>query len=192
MKNKKKLLSFLGVLLAICLIYVGILHYKISQYSQMEVPKHADYLIVLGARVKGTVPSLALEYRINAAAKYLEENKNTIAIASGGKGYGEDVSEAAAIKKELVKKGISMSRIVLEDHSISTYENIKYSKILIPKKAKLGLVVTNNYHVYRSIMIAKAQGLHIYGIPAKTPKVVILKSYIREYMAITKYYLIRK
>jgi len=191
MKKKKKMVSIFGVLVMLGLIYVGFLQFKISQYSRVEAPKNADYVIVLGARVKGTVPSLAFASRINAAAKYLKENKDTIVIASGGKGSGEDISEAECIKRELVKQGISETRVILENHSTDTYENINFSKKLIPPNANVGLVVTNNFHLYRAISIARDQGLDVQGLPAKTPRKAVIKSYTREYLAITKYYLKR-
>jgi uncharacterized SAM-binding protein YcdF (DUF218 family) len=191
MKKKKRMVFVLGVFLAIGLVYIGILQFKISQYSNMKVPKKADYLIVLGARVKGTVPSLAFASRINAAADYLKENSNTIVIASGGQGPGEDISEAESIKRELVKQGISETRIILEAQSTDTYENINFSKKLIPEDAKLGLVVTNNFHIYRAVSIARDYGLEVQGLPAKTPWMAVIKSYTREYLAITKYYLKR-
>ncbi|MGG3470729.1 YdcF family protein [Neobacillus pocheonensis] len=189
MKKKKSGFLLIGVFIAFGLIYVGFLQFKISQYSNMEAPKNADYLIVLGARVKGTVPSQAFASRIDAAANYLKENKNTIVIASGGQGPGEQISEAESIKRELVKQNISESRIILEDHSTDTYENIRFSKKLIPKDAKNGVVVTNTFHIYRAVSIANKQGLDLQGLPAKTPWTAVLKSYSREYLAITKFYL---
>jgi uncharacterized SAM-binding protein YcdF (DUF218 family) len=191
MKNKKRLLFCLSILGAIGLIYVGVLQYKISQFTHVNVPKNADYIIVLGARVKGTVPSLAFATRIKEAANYLKENKDTIIIASGGKGPGEDISEAECIKRELIKLGISESRILLENRSTDTYENINYSRKLIPKNAQSGLVVTNTFHIYRAVSIARDQGLEIEGLPAKTPVQAVVKSYTREYLAITKFYLKR-
>ncbi|WHY88310.1 YdcF family protein [Neobacillus novalis] len=191
MKKKKRMLSIVGVIVALGLLYFGFLQFKISQYSNLEAPKNADYIIVLGASVRGTVPSLAFASRINAAAKYLLENKDTIVIASGGKGRGEDISEAESIKRELAKQGISESRIILENRSTDTYENIDFSKKLIPKDAKHGLVVTNTFHQYRAISIARDQGLEVQGLPAKTPLKAVFKSYTREYLAITKFYLKR-
>ncbi|QIZ07889.1 YdcF family protein [Priestia megaterium] len=191
MKNRKSVFLLVGVFLALGLIYIGILQFKISQYSNMETPKNADYLIVLGARVKGTVPSLAFASRINAAADYLKKNQDTLVIASGGKGSGEEISEAESIKSELKKQGISENRIILEDQSTDTYENINFSKKLIPKGAKLGLVVTNNFHLYRAVSIARDYGLQVQGLPTETPWIAVVKSYSREYLAITKYYLKR-
>jgi len=191
MKNRKRLFILLGVLCTCGLLYTGLLHYKISQFTKIEAPDQADYLIVLGAKVNGTVPSLALASRINAAADYLTKNQETIVIASGGQGRGEDISEAESIKSELMIHGIDESRIIVENRSTSTYENIKYSKKLLPAEAKAGIVVTNDFHLYRAVSIARSQELTIHGLPAKTPPSAIVKSYIREYMAITKYYIER-
>jgi len=191
MKNRKRVFLLVGVLVILGLIYIAILQFKISQYSHTEVPKNADYLIVLGARVKGTVPSLALASRINSAAEYLKKNKETIVIASGGKGPGEDISEAESIRRELVEQGIGETRIILEDQSTDTYENINFSKKLIPEDARLGLVVTNTFHLYRAVSIAQDYGLEVQGLPAKTPWKAVVKSYSREYLAITKFYLKR-
>lgn len=184
----KKISHIIFISAALGIIYIGCLHINIHQAIQKEVPNHADYLIVLGARVKGTVPSLALQYRINMAAEYLTRNKSTIAIVSGGQGNGEEISEAEAMKRGLLKYGIDESRIILEDRSTSTYENIKYSKQLIPEGVLKGFLVTNDFHVYRAEKIAASQGLKLPGIAADTPKVVLVKSYIREYLAITKFY----
>lgn len=190
MKNKAFIKKLLAASLLISLFYVGFLHYKIVENAKMEVPKNADYLIILGARVKGTVPSLALQFRIDHAAVYLKENPDTIAIASGGKGPGEDISEAESIKRELIGHGIEESRIFLEDKSTDTYENIRFSKEFLPAKAESGLVVTNDFHIFRAKMIADNEDLQINGLPAKTPIQAVVKSYIREYLALTKYFMI--
>lgn len=191
MKNRKRVFLLVGVLVTLGLIYVGILQFKISQYSHKEVPKNAYYLIVLGARVKGTVPSLAFASRINEASEYLKKNEKTFVIASGGKGPGEDISEAESIRRELVDQGISEARIILEGQSTDTYENISFSKRLIPEGTSQGLVVTNNFHLYRAVSIARDNGLDVQGLPAETPWSAVVKSYSREYLAITKFYLKR-
>ncbi|OIK15603.1 cytoplasmic protein [Bacillus sp. MUM 116] len=186
---KKKFFIFFSIFFIAFVIYVGILHIKIVKSSNSQVPRNADYVLILGARVKGTVPSLALKCRIQTAAAYLLKNKNTVAIASGGIGSGEKISEAEAIKRGLIARGIEESRIILENQSTTTQENIQFSKKRIPKGAKTGILVTNNFHVYRALGMAHDQKLNVYGLPAKTPAKAILKSYTREYLAITKYYL---
>ncbi|MFP7299745.1 YdcF family protein [Neobacillus niacini] len=172
------------------ILYFAFLHSLIRDHTTIKVPLDADYLIILGARVKGEIPSLSLQYRIDAAADYMKNNKETIAIASGGQGPGEDISEAEAIKAGLLAHGISSNRIILEDRSTDTVENIRFSKKLIPDHLETGLAVTNDFHLYRAKLIAKDQGLNLQGLPAETPLVAIPKSYLREYLAITKYYLV--
>jgi uncharacterized SAM-binding protein YcdF (DUF218 family) len=191
MKFNKKVVMIMSIFISLVLLYFGFVQYQIYKHSQQSAPKNADYMVVLGARVKGTVPSLVLEERIQSAAIYLKKNKNTLVIASGGQGPGEDISEALCIKNELVKLGISESRILLEDQSTDTYENIQFSLKHIPEHAKIGLIVTNDFHLYRAGMIAKDNALVVSGIPASTPLIAIPKSYTREYLAITKYYLKR-
>lgn len=186
---RKRLLIVGCILLFSLILYFSILHMKIREHSQLETSNNGDYLIILGARVKGTEPSLALQYRIEAAAEYLKKNPETIAIASGGKGPGEDISEAAAIKNSLLEAGIHAERILLEDKSTDTVENIKFSKKLLTNDFETGLLVTNDFHLYRAKSIARDQGLKVEGLPAETPLVAVPKSYAREYLAITKYYL---
>jgi uncharacterized SAM-binding protein YcdF (DUF218 family) len=191
MEKKRKIVTLFILVFLFIIIYFGYLHIKIREHSLLVVPKDVDYIIILGARVKGTTPSLALQYRIDAAAQYLKDNQTTIAIASGGKGDGEDISEAVAIKNGLIKQGVDEERIILESKSTDTVENITYSKKLIPENLTTGLIVSNDFHIYRAKLIAKDIGLKLAGLPADTPAIAIAKSYSREYLAITKYFIKR-
>jgi uncharacterized SAM-binding protein YcdF (DUF218 family) len=191
MKGKKRIWFIAGLLLLIMLVYFSVLHMKIKNHSLMTAEANVDYLIILGAKVNGTVPSLALQYRIDTAAEYMKNYTDTVAIASGGKGPGEDISEAEAIKTRLIEHGISEERIIVEDQSTDTVENIKFSKQLLTDEWNSGLVVTNDFHIYRAQSIARDQGLELAGLPADTPAVAVVKSYGREYLAITKYYLVK-
>ncbi|MFP3123333.1 YdcF family protein [Ectobacillus funiculus] len=187
--SQKKLRRYLAVVISLVTVYILILQTFMYRYSHMELPSHADYLIVLGARVKGEAPSLSLRYRIDRAAQYLEDNPQTIAIVSGGKGNGENMSEAEVMKLELIEYGIPEHRILMEDKSTSTEENIAFSKTFIPAKAKKGLIVTNDYHVYRAVSVARKAGLSVQGLAADTPKRALIQSYIREYVALTVYFI---
>ncbi|MFK4389375.1 uncharacterized SAM-binding protein YcdF (DUF218 family) [Peribacillus frigoritolerans] len=101
--------------------------------------------MILGARVKGSVPSLSLQYRIDKAAEYLSANKHTVVIVSGGKGPGEVISEAKAMQQGLIAQGIEEARIMMEDKSTTTHENIVFSKELIPDTAASGLIVAMTF-----------------------------------------------
>jgi len=189
MSLQKKMCRYLTILASLIIVYIMILQTFMYRYSHMTPPLYADYIIVLGARVKGEKPSLSLRYRIDRAAQYLEDNPQTIAIVSGGKGKGEDLSEAEVMKRELIEHGIHENRILMEDKSTSTEENIAFSKELLPAEAKNGLLVTNDYHIYRAVSVARKEGLSVQGLAADTPKRALIKSYTREYMALTVYFI---
>jgi len=71
-------------------------------YGNSKPRDNGDYIIVLGAQVKGTRPSRALRNRLDTAIKYLEENEHTKVIVSGGQGTGEDITEAQAMSEYLL------------------------------------------------------------------------------------------
>ncbi|MCX2826614.1 cytoplasmic protein [Bacillus pseudomycoides] len=187
--KKKKIMKYSLVVIMIIVGYIGFLQYNIYKHGHMEAPNDADYMILLGAKVKGTEPSYSLQYRIDKAAEYLKTHEQTIVIVSGGKGKGEDISEALAMKQGLMKRNIAEQRIIMEDRSTNTDENIEFSKSLIPANKKKGMIVTNDFHMFRAKKIAEKQGLKVNGLPAKTPKSIIIQSNVREYFAITQYWL---
>ncbi|MGI6167797.1 MAG: YdcF family protein [Eubacteriales bacterium] len=143
-----------------------------------------DYIIVLGAQVRGTTPSFALYWRIERAYEYLSENPNTVAVVAGGQGSGEDISEAECMRRELTRRGIAEERIIIEDKSTSTKENISFSLEKIDKTAKIG-VVTNNFHVWRATRIARRAGAeNAVGIAAPYRNVLIIHYMAREFFSV--------
>ena len=80
----------------------------------------AAYAIILGAGVNGTIPSITLSRRIQSGAEYIEYYPDTMAVATGGQGPGEHVSEASVIVRELTHKGIAPDRILAESESTTT------------------------------------------------------------------------
>lgn len=164
-------------------------------FSQIRaVPeKDLDYIIVLGAQVRGTKVTKSLQLRLDAAYQYLMENKGTTVVVSGGQGADEIISEAEAMKNYLISKGIDISRIIMEEKSTNTNENIKFSKELMnsQKKEYTTAVVTNDFHVYRAMAIGRKQGLsHIQGIAAKSDPILFINCLVREAMALGKDWII--
>lgn len=152
----------------------------------------ADAVIVLGAGVNGTTPSLALSTRIDAAAEYLTTHPDIPAVLSGGQGPGEDITEARAIFTALTERGIDPDRLILEETSTSTAENFRYSKELLkengvdPANATIA-VVTNDFHAFRAHLIARRAGLDVFDIPAKLPWAWLsVNYYTREAFALVK------
>lgn len=140
-------------------------------------PPGMDYLIVLGARVG----SPGLEKRIAAAADYLLENPETLAVASGGQGSDEPISEAQYIAEGLAARGVSWERILMEDMSTSTSENMRFSGLLIPGGAKIALV-SNDFHIFRARRLAqKVFGDEVYGLPARSSLFSLPHYMVREF-----------
>ena len=151
-------------------------------------------VIVLGAGVNGTTPSLTLRTRIDAAAEYLREHPEVPAVLSGGQGPGEAVTEAQAMYAALKELGIPLEQLWLEEQSTSTEENIAFSlQILrdagVDVSAPLG-IITNDFHQFRAGLIAQANGVTAVGIPAELPWWWLNANYfVREFFALCKLWL---
>lgn len=156
-------------------------------------PAGMDYLVVLGANVYATGPSPALTHRVEAVAACLAAHPDAIIIASGGKGDDEPISEAQCIRDELVKRGVDPARIVLEERSTNTRENIAYSKEIIGDDDARIAIVTNNYHVWRSLRMARTAGLkNVWGIASEYTGPTLFHFMIREAVSITLWFLLGK
>lgn len=177
----------LGGLLAVGLFVFLLVEVFIFTGMFQKGEKNLDYIVVLGAQVKGEVPSKALTLRLEAAKEYMDENPDTKAILSGGQGNGEDITEAEAMSRYLTKEGIPKSRLLLEERSTSTEENLKLSANLIDSKdMKIGLV-TNNFHVFRALQLGKKQGYtNLSGIAAPSDPRFQLHYLVREFFALVK------
>lgn len=159
----------------------------IIYHANRKADPGMDYLIVLGAQIRGTQITNSLYKRLKVSEMYLKENPETKVIVSGGKGPGEDIAEAEAMKKFLIENGIEEKRILVEDKSTSTVENIRFSRRLITKENAKVAIVTNGFHVFRSVGIAKKQGLaDAQGLAAPSDKVLLISYYVREVLGVIK------
>lgn len=181
--------------LALGIILAAVTGVLIVRAGKGESNAACRYIIVLGAGVNGTEPSLILTERLQATKAYLTEHTDAICVVSGGQGDGEDITEAACMQDYLVQNGIDASRIWMEDKATSTWENLEFSLDLI--EAKTGRrperagIVSNEFHLFRAGMVAEKLGLDAAGIPAKTSWVSLRVNYfLREIVAIWKYILL--
>lgn len=181
-----------SIVLAVFTLYFAVIEGLVISGMAADGQEDLDYIIVLGAKVNGTNPSLALRCRIDRAYEYLTENPDTVAILSGGQGNGEDISEAEAMRRSLVERGISEDRLILESRSTSTEENLDFSYAIIGEDANSVGLITNNFHVWRAVRAAKAQGREACGISASYPNVLIIHYMMREFLSITFYALTGK
>jgi len=173
-------LVFLTVFIIVegCIIIGGI--YKPRPEKQPE------YVVVLGAGVlENGMPTLSLEKRLERCIGYAEEHPDTMIVVSGGQGKTEPMTEAEAMARYLVDRGIEPSRIILEDRATSTMENFKYTREIIGEVDEIAFI-TNDFHMLRSGMLAKRNGFKAYGYGTPTPGIVLVNSYLREFFAFIK------
>lgn len=172
-------------LLSVCFAIFAFVEICIFSCYPSNAPEGVDYVIVLGAGVRGETPSLILSARIDAAYNYLSDNPDTTCIATGGQGAGENISEADCIKRELMARGIDESRILTEDQSTDTSENLKYSQNLIADKNVSVAIVSSNFHVFRGKALARRCGFeNVYGISAPIPLGLLPHYMVREFASV--------
>ncbi|MCI9106094.1 MAG: YdcF family protein [Lachnospiraceae bacterium] len=198
----------LVILLVLQILIIG----KVPQVAESDL----EYVIVLGSPVRGEKPGRTLLLRLEKAAEYGLQNPETILVLSGGRTSKENGTEAEVMKQYLLDKGVPEEQMVLEQHSVSTVENIAYSRILIDtlrKKnqeehhqderalpaylpAAMGQkasnphqigILTSNFHLYRAMQIAKKQGMQeISGIAAASDRILFVHFCFRDGLAILK------
>ena len=153
-------------------------------------PPGMDYLLVLGASVYADGPSPALTRRVNAVMDCLDQHPDAVIIASGGQGHSEPISEAQCIRDELIKRGVDPGRILMEDKSTNTQENMEFSKALIDRPDAAVGVVTNNFHIWRSLQHARRAGLtNVHGIAAEYTGPTLIHFMVREAISIVANFL---
>lgn len=175
-----------GALVAGFTLFIALLCLVISG-MRATAPPGMDDLVVLGASVYADGPSPALTRRVNAVMNCLDQHPDAVIIASGGQGKNEPISEAQCIRDELVKRGVDPDRIVMEDKSTDTRENMIYSRVLIEREDAAVGIVTNNYHIWRSLRLAKRAGFtNAHGIAAEYTGPTLFHFMVRETIAIAK------
>lgn len=158
----------------------------LSKYGAQAEPG-ADYCIVLGAQWKASGPSAVLRKRLDKAVEYLKANPDTKVIVSGGKGENEPIAEARGMCEYLVQAGIDRERILVEDKSRNTYENLVFSGEFLDKEKHKVVIVTNNFHVFRALSIAKKQGYGgAEGLAADSVFGMAPNNLLREFFGVVK------
>lgn len=170
------------------ILFVTVEGLILSQFGGNARPG-ADFCVVLGAQWKTSGPSDVLRRRLDKAAEYLKENPATVVIVSGGQGPDEIISEAEGMRQYLMDAGIEEERILMEDKSTSTRENLAFSAGLIDMKNGRTVVVTNNFHVFRAVKIAEKQGYQAEGLAADSVVWMIPNNLLREFFGVVKDFL---
>lgn len=186
---KKGLMGVIGVILIggmVLYVWSGTLLDK-GVHPQADGTK--AYAILLGAKVKENgEPSLSLQYRLETAIAYLVQYPHVKVIVSGGQGKEEPVSEAERMYTYLLEAGISKERIIQENASTSTFENLKLSKELLPEGETGVTIISSDFHLTRAQYLAEKLDLEVDVVSAQTPKSVEAKLRLRERAALFKTY----
>lgn len=142
--------------------------------------------VVLGCSVKGTRPSKVLQERIDAAYDYLQDHPQAVCVLSGGKGIGEDISEAECMYQSLVNAGIEEHRLYREDASVNTRTNIENSAKIFQDIGITGpvTVISSEFHLYRGRWWADKLGYENYGYAARTDWKYFPTLFLREIIAV--------
>ena len=178
------------ILLCMGVMIFGIVEGFIISGFSMKGQPGADYVIVLGAQMKADGPSKALQYRLDEAIRYLNENPSSKVIVSGGQGSDEHISEAQGMYEYLVEKGIEKDRIIKEDKSVNTTQNLAFSAEYLDRERDSVAVVTNNFHVFRAVKIAEKAGYqNVCGIAAKGEPFLQINNMMREFFGVMKDFL---
>ena len=178
-------IAFVTLVILGLAVYIALITRIASEFQTKTA--ETEYLIVLGAQMRENGPSVVLQYRLETATEYLTEHPQVLCIVSGGKGNNENISEAEGMRDYLVAHGIDASRIILEDRSTDTSENLRYCLSLLPSADTPVGIVTNNFHMYRALGIAEQCGYkNASGVPARSTAEYLPHNMTREVVGVLK------
>lgn len=186
-KSSNKIMTSLYAIISFAVFYLlsVLASYCLSAFLNtfhLFKKRKLDYIIVLGAGIKGEQVPPLLASRIDQGIEILKKNPKALVIMSGGQGKGEDIPEGEAMARYAINKGIDESKIIIEDKSTNTKENLLFSsKLMIKESPRVGLVTTS-YHVFRALIIAKDLGIRCIGFGSVTKWYFTLNALIREFI----------
>lgn len=154
----------------------------VSSGDKLKNPEDLP-IVVLGCKIKDDEPRATLKLRLDAAFEYLCAHPKAVCVLCGGF-YGR-FTQAEVMKKYLENKGISQKRILCDDKSKTTFENIKNARKLLPDATDI-YIATNRYHLYRAKLFAKRFNFMPHSLVVKTPFMQIFYAWPREYSAVIK------
>lgn len=195
-RNKKNEPNFLltrrliSISILMGLISFAWIEVLIFQSAKTNDNVYVKYAVVLGAGIDGEKPSLTLRRRLDSGIRFLNANPEAKLIASGGFGAGLRISEAEVMKRYLIEQGINEDRILKEENSRTSDENLKYTRALLreldDEQLQNILIITSDYHMFRAKFIASRYFSQVYGIASDTPTTIRINYSIREYLAVLK------
>lgn len=177
-----------GTVAAVCMTVILVtLAFMTRAALDRPEPDEDCTVIVLGCQVfPDGHPSLILRGRIQAAYDYLTDHPDAVCIASGGQNGSEPISEALCIRDTLVSMGIEPERILMEDASRSTEENLRFSAALLRERGlpETAAIASDNFHQLRGEIWAERNGLTARSIGCASPWYLTAGYWARETAAL--------
>ena len=182
-------LCLLAALVIAGILYCAVMSILMLHAAHKKPDTAPKAMIVLGCKVRGEEPSLMLYRRIQAAYAAMQEYPDMTVIASGGQGNDEDISEAQCIYDTLVTMGADKKRILMENKSTTTSENMQFSKRILEEHGispeSVILITSDGYHEMRAQMLAGYEGLpSCFPASAKTAWYLLPTYFVREWFGI--------
>ena len=189
-KAGKAVTALVTTLFVIGFCYAGFLSFNMVR-TCLARPEKPNMIVVLGCQLWGEDPSPMLRKRLDKAYDLLVKYPDVPVVVTGGQGDDEVISEGEGMKRYLVSRGISEDRIIVEDRSTSTYENIKNAFEITDA---MGLsrdvtIATSEFHLYRASLIARAQGAgKVTSAPSFTDLNLLPAYWVREWLGISHFF----
>ena len=186
----KKLWRIVVALVCAGFIYFIAVEIPIIKNAHTDPDPEREYLVVLGAAVHGDTPSLSMIHRLRGVVNYMETYPEATVIVSGGKGPGENMTEAQCMFDWLVSQGMDSERIIMEDKATSTMENLEFSFSIIRQRGDdlegHVAILSSPYHLFRAKEMAKKLGVEVAGVAGQWDYPSLTVNYfIREAFGVT-------
>lgn len=159
-------------------------------YKWRKPRRLAEAVIVLGAGlIHGEVPPLLAGRLYRGIQAVYDAAGDPVLITSGGQGPDEPVAEGVAMREYVLDQGFPADRVLAEDQSTTTQENLQYSRQLLADPDAPVTVVTSSYHVFRAALLTRELGLRAHVVGAPTARYYLPGAFIREFVAIMREHL---
>lgn len=169
LKYFKRLIIF-SFVIGLCAIIIAVsINLRVIQASSEYIISaekassiKADCILVLGAGVLGNSrPSNMLEDRLLQSIALYKAGSSNRLLMSGDHGQ-DNYNEVKVMKNFAIAAGVPSENIFMDHAGFSTYESMYRAKSIF--KAKKIIVVTQQYHLYRAVYIARKLGMDAYGV----------------------------
>ena len=170
-------------LLFVILLVILAVELPIITAGFLTQPQSGDVIIILGAKLIGSEPSTMLRLRLEEGLRLYRLGYAPAFIVSGAQGKDEEISEARAMKQYLINQGVEEERILIEDQSFNTYQNLVNSqKIMNQQGMKKSIIVSNSSHIRRALLIAHNLQMNATdsAAPMADNEYLTTKQYLRE------------